>query len=101
MARAATAGGSLSIWSFISAMSGDRTTVGRGRSIAASWYGSDFPEPVGISASVSRPASAPRTTSSCPGRKSSKPKSSRRGDRRSVVTRASLGAAPDRFVPRA
>ena len=40
--------------------------MGVGRSIAASWYVSDLPAPVGITASVSRPASAARTTSSCP-----------------------------------
>ena len=66
----------MSTWSFISAISGERTSVGSGRSIAASWYVSDFPDPVGISASVSRPSTAARTTSSCPGRKSAKPKSS-------------------------
>ena len=43
-------GGSLSTWSFISAISGETTSVGEERSIAASWYGSDLPEPVGISA---------------------------------------------------
>ena len=53
---------------------------------------SDFPEPVGMSASVSRPAIAARTTSSCPGRKASKPKSSRSGVRRSL-RRASIGSA--------
>ena len=55
VAVAAICGGSLSTWSFISAMSGESTSVGSGRSIAASWYVSDFPEPVGMSASVSRP----------------------------------------------
>ena len=49
-------GGSLSTWSFISAMSGDSTSVGSGRSIAASWYVRDLPDPVGMSASVSRPS---------------------------------------------
>ena len=79
VAVAAICGGSLSTWSFISAISGERTSVGSGRSIAASWYVSDLPEPVGMSASVSRPAIAARTTSSCPGRKASKPKRSRSG----------------------
>ena len=51
---------------------------------------SDLPEPVGMSANVSRPAMAARTTSSCPGRKASKPKSSRSGETRSV-RRASIG----------
>ena len=37
VACAATSGGSLSTWSFISAISGERTSVGVGRSIAASW----------------------------------------------------------------
>ncbi len=76
----------------MSAISGERTSVGSGRSIAASWYVSDLPDPVGMSASVSRPAIAARTTSSCPGRKASKPKSSRSGERRSV-RRASIGGA--------
>ena len=66
--------------------------MGSGRSIAASWYVSDLPDPVGMSASVSRPAIAARTTSSCPGRKASKPKSSRSGEARSV-RRASIGIA--------
>src|SRR6185436_1087538 len=43
-----------------------------------------------MSANVSRPAMAARTTSSCPGRKASKPKSSRSGETRSV-RRASIG----------
>jgi hypothetical protein len=60
----ATSGGSLSTWSFISAIRGLSTSVGVGRSIAASWYVSDLPEPVGISASVSRPSTAARTTCS-------------------------------------
>ena len=37
-------------------MSGERTSVGESRSIAASWYVRDFPAPVGITASVSLPA---------------------------------------------
>ena len=37
VAVAAIAGGSLSTWSFINAISGERTSVGCGRSIAASW----------------------------------------------------------------
>ena len=45
-----------------------------------------------MSASVSRPSTAARTTSSCPGRKASKPKRSRSGEARSV-RRASIGAA--------
>ena len=45
----------MSTWSFISAISGERTSVGEGRSIAASWYVSDLPAPVGITASVSTP----------------------------------------------
>ena len=48
VAVAAISGGSWSTWSFIRAMSGERTRVGSGRSIAASWYVSDLPEPVGI-----------------------------------------------------
>ena len=45
-----------------------------------------------MSASVSRPAIAARTTSSCPGRKASKPKRSWSGVARSV-RRASIGSA--------
>ena len=45
VAVAAICGGSLSTWSFMSAISGERTSVGSGRSIAASWYVSDLPEP--------------------------------------------------------
>ena len=37
VAVAAIAGGSLSTWSFMSAINGERTSVGSGRSIAASW----------------------------------------------------------------
>ena len=37
VAVAAISAGSLSTWSFISAISGERTSVGSGRSIAASW----------------------------------------------------------------
>ncbi len=37
MACGCTPGGRLSIWSFISAMSGEMTSVGVGRSMAASW----------------------------------------------------------------
>jgi hypothetical protein len=37
VAVAAISGGSLSTWSFISAISGESTSVGSGRSIAASW----------------------------------------------------------------
>ena len=48
VAVAAIGAGSLSTWSFMSAISGERTSVGEGRSIAASWYVSDFPAPVGI-----------------------------------------------------
>ena len=91
VAVGATPGGSLSTWSFMRAMSGESTSVGSGRSIAASWYVSDLPEPVGISASVSRPSTAARTTSSCPGRNESKPKRSRSGAVRSL-RRASIGA---------
>ena len=64
MVVAARAAGSASIWSFISAISGDSTSVGVGRNAAASWYVSDLPEPVGMIARVSRPAIAARTTSS-------------------------------------
>ncbi len=56
------------------------------RSIAASSYVSDFPAPVGITATVSRPATAARTTSSWPGRKASKPKCSRRASWTSIRT---------------
>ena len=101
VARSATAGGSLSTWSFISAISGERTTVGRGRSIAASWYGSDLPDPVGIKASVSRPARALRTTSSWPGRNAVEPEEARecRGE---VVPlhRASVGRRVGLLRPR-
>ena len=55
VAVAPICGGSLSTWSFISAISGERTSVGEGRSIAASWYVSDLPAPVGMTASVSTP----------------------------------------------
>ena len=51
-----------------------------------------------MSASVSRPAIAARTTSSCPGRKASKPKRSRSGVRRSL-RRASIGSASGGSVP--
>ena len=37
VAVAAISAGSLSTWSFISAISGESTSVGSGRSIAASW----------------------------------------------------------------
>ena len=46
-----------STWFFMSAMSGDSTTVVPGRSSAGSWKQSDFPEPVGITATRSRPSS--------------------------------------------
>ena len=47
---------------------------------------------------MSRPAIAARTTSSCPGRKASKPKRSRSGVRRSL-RRASIGSASGGSVP--
>src|SRR5512132_3116281 len=73
-----------STWSFISAMSGETTRVRAGRSTAGSWYPIDLPDPVGITASTSRPASTARTTSSWPGRKLEWPKC-----RRSAVSRRS------------
>ena len=46
-----------STWFFMSAMSGDTTTVVPGRSSAGSWKQSDLPEPVGMTATRSRPSS--------------------------------------------
>ena len=87
VAVAAIAAGSLSTWSFISAISGDRTSVGSGRSIAASWYVSDLPEPGRHQRE--RVAAVDRGPHDVllPGRKSSKPKSSRSGGWRSSPER--------------
>ena len=63
---------------------------------------SDLPEPVGISASVSRPSTAARTTASWPGRKSSNP-NMRVSAACSSLMRTSLGTESERirhgFVP--
>ena len=42
------------------------------------WKQSDFPDPVGMTVRILRPANSVSTTSSCPGRKLSKPKTSLR-----------------------
>ncbi len=65
-------------WSRISAISGETTTVSPSRSSAGSWKHSDFPPPVGITASTSRPSATAVTISSWPGRKASKPQTSLR-----------------------
>ncbi len=62
-----------STWSFIRAMSGVTTMQSPSRVIVGTWYVSDLPPPVGISASVSRPASTERMISSCTGRNSPNP----------------------------
>ena len=51
------------------------------RTIAGSWKQSDLPLPVGMTASTSSPASVAARTSSCPGRKSEKPKTVDSADR--------------------
>ena len=63
-----------STWSFISAISGETTTVRPARVIAGNWKQRDLPPPVGSSANTSLPASASRMISSCKGRKEVKPK---------------------------
>ena len=68
-------------WSRISAISGETTRVRPPRTIAGSWKQSDLPLPVGMTASTSSPASVAARTSSCPGRKSEKPKTVDSADR--------------------
>ena len=65
---------SASTWSFISAISGETTTVRPSRASAGSWKQSDLPPPVGSSAKTSLPASESRMISSCNGRNEVKPK---------------------------
>ena len=60
---------SASTWSFISAISGEITTVSPGRTSAGSWKHSDLPPPVGKSAKTSRPSSDARMMPSCNDRK--------------------------------
>jgi len=50
-------------------ISGDTTIVVPGSSSAGNWKPSDFPEPVGITASTSCPSRTARTRSSWPVRK--------------------------------
>ena len=73
-----------STWSFMSAISGDTTTVVPSSSSAGSWKQSDLPAPVGITATRSRPSSTASAASRCPGRKARRPKRSCRARSRAL-----------------
>src|SRR5262249_16630657 len=66
-----------STWSFMREMSGLTTTVIPSKASAVSWKQRLFPEPVGMTTSVSRPPRAESTASAWPGRNLRKPKYSR------------------------
>ena len=76
-------------WSRIRAISGETTSVSPPRTIAGSWKRSDLPLPVGMTASTSSRANVAARTSSCPGRKSEKPKTVDRADRAFVMSEES------------
>src|SRR5882724_5588533 len=64
-------------WSSMSASRGETTIVGPSSTSAGSWYVSDLPLPVGMTASVSRPASTDSMISAWPERSSRRWKTSR------------------------
>ena len=68
----------------MSAMSGDTTTVVPSSKSAGSWKQSDFPDPVGMTATRSRPAKTAEAASCCPGRNRSKPNFSCRACSRDI-----------------
>src|SRR3989441_2583 len=82
-----------STWSFMSAMSGDTTTVVPSSRSAGSWKQSDFPDPVGMTATRSRPSKTAAAASCCPGRNRSKPNRSWR-----AAWRRPLPSTPDGVI---
>src|SRR5512138_3137860 len=87
---------SFSVWSRMSARSGDTTSVVPGSTCEVSWYVSDLPLPVGMTASTSRPARMERITCSCPRRNAGILNADRIRATASTIIRStsSVGAGP-------